>query len=159
MTKVASSIGTLTLLTTKVASFNGSSLSFSAAGTSAVASFPLPSPSYTCVWILACIFLIHFVLDFLVALKISFGAKLFSTCITLDVFMACSVHVNLPLVFEDACLRRAFSSNTNELTIPTYCVLNLLVVHQISLDYRAIVTITTTEYLRIVKIVTSTRSV
>ena len=42
--------------------------------------------SYTCVWILACIFLKPFMLDSLMTFKISFGAKFFSTCITLDVF-------------------------------------------------------------------------
>ena len=115
--------------------------------------------SYTCVWILACIFLKPFMLDFLVTLKISFGIKFFSTCITLDVLMACSMHVKLPLVFEDGCLCKAFSTNTNKLTIPTYCVLCLLVVHQISLHDSAIVTITATEYFRIVTIVTSTSSV
>ena len=38
--------------------------------------------SYTCIWILACIFVKPFMLDSLMAFKISFGAKFFSTCIT-----------------------------------------------------------------------------
>ena len=72
-------------------------------------------------------------LHFLVTLKISFGAKFFSAFITLYVLMACFVHIKLPLVFKDVGLFRAFSTDTNELSIPTRCVLCLLMVHQISL--------------------------
>ena len=95
-------------------------------------------------------------LHFLVMLKISFGAKFFSAFITLYVLMACFVHIKLPLVFKDVGLFRAFSTDTNELSIPTRCVLCLLMVHQISLYYRTIVTIITTVNLLIVTI---TRSV
>ena len=42
-------------------------------------------------------------------------------------------HIKLPLVFKDVGLFRAFSNDTNELSIPTRCVLCLLMVHQISL--------------------------
>ena len=42
-------------------------------------------------------------------------------------------HIKLPLVFKDVGLFRAFSTDTNELSIPTRCVLCLLMVHQISL--------------------------
>ena len=65
-------------------------------------------------------------------------------------------HIKLPLVFKDVGLFRAFSTDTNELSIPTRCVLCLLMVHQISLYYRTIVTIITTVNLLIVTI---TRSV
>ena len=78
-------------------------------------------------------------------LEISFCIKFFSTFITLDVFMACSMHIKLPLVFVDVWLRRAFSTITNELTIATCCLLYLFVVRQISLNYRLTVTIITTE--------------
>ena len=91
-------------------------------------------------------------LHFLVTLKISFGAKFFSAFITLYVLMACFVHIKLPLVFKDVGLFRAFSTDTNELSIPTRCVLCLLMVHQISLHYRTIVTIITTVNLLIVTI-------
>ena len=83
-------------------------------------------------------------LHFLVTLKISFCAKLFSALITLYVFMASFVHIKLPLVFEDVGFFGAFATDTNELSIPTTCVLCLLVIHQISLDYRTKVTIITT---------------
>ena len=52
-------------------------------------------------------------------------------------------HIKLPLVFKDVGLFRAFSTYTNELSIPTRCVLCFLTV-QISLYYRTIVTIITT---------------
>ena len=65
-------------------------------------------------------------------------------------------HIKLPLVFKDVGLFRAFSTDTNELSIPTRCVLCLLMVHQISLYYHTIVTIITTVNLLIVTI---TRSV
>ena len=42
-------------------------------------------------------------------------------------------HIKLPLVFKDVGLFRAFSTDTNELSIPTRCVLCLLMVHQMSL--------------------------
>ena len=80
-------------------------------------------------------------LHFLVMLKISFGAKFFSAFITLYVLMACFVHIKLPLVFKDVGLFRAFSTDTNELSIPTRCVLCLLMVHQISLYYLRVLTI------------------
>ena len=95
-------------------------------------------------------------LHFLVTLKISFCAKFFSELITLYVLMACFVHIKLPLVFEDVGFFRAFATDTNELSIPTRCVLCLLMVHQISLYYRTIVTIITPVNLLIVTI---TRSV
>ena len=83
-------------------------------------------------------------LHFLVKLQISFCAKFFSALITLYVFMASFVHIKLPLVFEDVGFFGAFATDTNELSIPTTCVLCLLVIHQISLDYRTKVTIITT---------------
>ena len=64
-------------------------------------------------------------------------------------------HIKLPLVFKDVGLFRAFSTDTNELSIPTRCVLCLLMVHRISLYYRTIVTIITTVNLLIVTITRS----